>query len=507
MRYDTFDSNDTLEAKLLAGQSGYDVVVPTAYFLAREIKAGIFQKLDKSKLPNLAYVWPEIANRLAIYDPGNLYAVDYMWGTTGIGYNVKDVKEILGPDAAINSWDYVFDPDKIKKFKDCGIHLLNSSDDIMSAGLHYLHLDPNTSDPGELQKVTDLLMRIRPYVRKFHSSEYLNALATGEICFAVGWSGDVKQAQRRAADAKSGIEIGYSIPKEGAQLWFDTSRHSEGRAASRRKRHELINYLLKPEVAAKNTNYVWYANGDRPSQFIDPAILNDRTIYPDAATMANFYTIIAHGAEDAAADQPAVDADQDRGVTLCDNKAPIRRGVSRLGNGQRRSRSKSCQAEREEAQRGEDMTKFTKRSAPSRRSLIKSAARAGGRHCRAGACSRALGLCRLSGSPDQIRGRQYAGRPVRHRRPHRHRGAPAIDRQDLHRREPRRRRRQYRHGIRRACRAGRLHDPARDQRLFGQFRALQSSALRSVQGFRRRSANWPARRTRSSSNPICRRRP
>ncbi len=293
VRYDTFDSNDTLEAKLLAGQSGYDVVVPTAYFLARQIKAGIFQTFDKTKLPNLAYVWPEIANHLAFYDPGNQYAVDYMWGTTGIGYNVKDVKRVLGPGATIDSWDYVFDPDKIKKFKDCGIHLLDSSDDIMTAGLHYLHLDPNSSNPADLEKVTQLLMRIRPYVRKFHSSEYLNALATGEICFAVGWSGDVKQAERRAAEAKGGIALGYSIPKEGAQLWFDTLAIPND-APHPDAAYQLINYLLKPEVAAKNTNYVWYANGDKPSQFIDPAILNDRTIYPDAAAMASFYTVVAH---------------------------------------------------------------------------------------------------------------------------------------------------------------------------------------------------------------------
>ncbi len=157
VRYDTFDSNDTLEAKLLAGQSGYDVVVPSAYFLARQISAGIFQKLDKSKLPNLASAWPEIAKQLAVYDPGNQYAVDYMWGTTGIGYNVKKVKEIFGPDAAIDSWDYVFNPDKISKFKDCGIHLLDSSDDIMPAALHYLHLDPNSSDPADLDKATQLV--------------------------------------------------------------------------------------------------------------------------------------------------------------------------------------------------------------------------------------------------------------------------------------------------------------------------------------------------------------
>jgi putrescine transport system substrate-binding protein len=293
VRYDTFDSNDTLEAKLLAGGSGYDVVVPTAYFLSRQITAGIFQPLDKTKLPNLAYIWPDIARQLAFYDPGNRYAVDYMWGTTGIGYIVKDVKQILGPDAVIDSWDYVFNPDKLAKFKDCGIHFLDSSDDVMSAGLHYLQLDPNTSDPADLEKVTALLLKVRPYVRKFHSSEYLNALATGEICFVIGFSGDVKQAQTRAAQAKGGIELGYSIPKEGAQLWFDTLAIPKD-APDPEEAHELIDYLLKPEVAAKNTNYVSYANGDVPSQLIDKAILDDRTIYPDAATMANFYTIIAH---------------------------------------------------------------------------------------------------------------------------------------------------------------------------------------------------------------------
>jgi len=293
VRFDTFDSNDTLEAKLLAGQSGYDVVVPTAYFLSRQITAGIFRRLDKAKLPNLKYAWPEIAKRLAVYDPGNDYAVNYMWGTTGIGYNVKAVKRILGPDGAIDSWDYIFNPEKIAKFKKCGIHLLDSSDDVMSAGLHYLHLDPNTGDPGDLNKVTELLLKIRPYIRKFHSSEYLNALATGEICLVVGFSGDVKQAQKRAAEAKGGIDIGYSIPKEGAQLWFDNlaipkdAPHSE-------EAHELINYLIRPDVAAKNTNYVSYANGDVPSDLIDKAIRDDPTVYPDAATMAKLYTIVAH---------------------------------------------------------------------------------------------------------------------------------------------------------------------------------------------------------------------
>jgi putrescine transport system substrate-binding protein len=293
VRYDTFDSNDTLEAKLLAGKSGYDVVVPTAYFLARQIKAGIFRQLDKSKLPNLKYAWPEIAKQLAVYDPGNQYAINYMWGTTGIGYNAKAVKRVLGPDGVIDSWQYIFDPEKIANFKSCGIHLLDSSDDIMSAGLHYLHMDPNTSDPGDLNKVTELLLKIRPYVRKFHSSEYLNALATGEICIVVGFSGDIKQAQKRAAEAKGGIELGYSIPNEGAQLWFDNLAIPKD-APDQQEAHELINYLTRPDVAAKNTNYVSYANGDVPSDLIDKAIRDDSTVYPDAPTMAKLYTIIAH---------------------------------------------------------------------------------------------------------------------------------------------------------------------------------------------------------------------
>ena len=296
VRYDTFDSNDTLETKLLAGRSGYDVVVPTAYFLERQIKAGVFQKLDKSKLPNLANMWPEIMNRLAKYDPGNLYAVNYMWGTTGIGYNVKKAREVLGADGRIDSWDIVFKPELLAKFKDCGVHMLDSSDDILPAALNYLDLDPNTTKEPELQRAADLLMKIRPSVRKFHSSEYLNALASGEICFVVGFSGDIKQAQKRAAEAKSGIAIGYAIPKEGAQLWFDNLAIPRD-ARNVAEAHAFIDYLQRPEIAAKNSNFISYANGNLASQkFIDKAVLEDRTIYPDEATMGRLYTINAHDA-------------------------------------------------------------------------------------------------------------------------------------------------------------------------------------------------------------------
>jgi putrescine transport system substrate-binding protein len=294
VRYDTFDSNDMLEAKLLAGKSGYDVVVPTGYFLERQIKAGVFQPLDKAKLPNLANVWPEIARRLAVYDPGNRFAVNYMWGTTGVGYNVKKAREVLGAEGRIDSWDMVFKPENIARFKACGVHMLDSSDDILPAALAYLGLDPNTSREADLQKAADLVTKIKPSVRKFHSSEYLNALAGGEICFAVGFSGDIKQAQKRAAEAKAGVEIAYAIPKEGAQLWFDNLAIPKD-ANNVAEAHAFIDYLQKPEVAARNSNFISYANGNLASQkFIDKVLLEDKTVYPDEAMMVRLYTINAH---------------------------------------------------------------------------------------------------------------------------------------------------------------------------------------------------------------------
>jgi putrescine transport system substrate-binding protein len=292
VRYDTFDSNDTLEAKLLAGKSGYDLVVPTGYFLERQIKAGIFQKLDREKLPNLANLWPAIAERLAKYDPGNQYAVNYMWGTTGIGFTMK-ARRALGTSGEIDSWDDAFNPEKLARFRDCGVHMLDSSDDIIPAALHYLGLDPNATDEAALQKAAALLTRIRPFVRKFHSSEYVNALVTGEICFAVGFSGDIKQAQKRAAEAKNAVEIAYVIPREGAQLWFDNlAIPRDARNVS--EAYAFIDFLQKPEVAAANTNFVSYANGNLASQkFIDKAILDDRTIYPDEEMMRRLYVINA----------------------------------------------------------------------------------------------------------------------------------------------------------------------------------------------------------------------
>jgi putrescine transport system substrate-binding protein len=291
--YDTFDANETLETRLLAGKSGYDVVVPTAYFLQRQIKANVFQKLDRSKLPNLVNAWPMVTARLAAYDPDNQYAVNYMWGTTGIGYNVKVAEGVLGPGAVIDSWDIVFKPENLAKFKDCGVHMLDSPDDIFPAALNYLGLDPNSTKQADLEKAADLVGKIRPYVRKFHSSEYLSALATGEICLVVGWSGDIMQARSRAAEAKNGVAVGYAIPKEGAQMFFD-NLSIPADARNVKEAYELINFLYRPDIAARNSNFLSYANGNLASQkLLDPKILADKNIYPDEAMIAKLFVITA----------------------------------------------------------------------------------------------------------------------------------------------------------------------------------------------------------------------
>ena len=287
--YDVFDSNEILETKLLAGGSGYDVVVPTASFLQRQIAAGVFQKLDKSKLPNLSNMWDVIMERTAKYDPGNEYAVDYMWGTTGIGYNVDKMKEILGTDAK-PGWDVIFNPEIAAKFKDCGIHLLDSATDIMPSALAYLGLDPDSHKQADLEKAADLLMKVRPYIRKFHSSEYINALANGDICLAVGFSGDIFQARDRAAEAKAGVTVDYSIPAQGAQMWFDMLAMPAD-APHAAEAHEFINFMMKPEVIAKASNYVFYANGNKASQqFLDKEVIEDTAIYPSDEVMQKLFT-------------------------------------------------------------------------------------------------------------------------------------------------------------------------------------------------------------------------
>jgi putrescine transport system substrate-binding protein len=292
--YDVFDSNEILETKLLAGGSGYDVVVPTASFLGRQIQAGVFQKLDKSKLTNYGNVWEMVAERIATYDPGNEYAVDYMWGTTGIGYNKAKIKAALGVDK-IDSWKTVFDPAEMAKLKDCGVYMLDSPTDILPAALNYLGLNPDSKAAEDLQKAEELMMAIRPNIKKFHSSEYINALANGDVCLVVGFSGDVFIAQTRAVEAKQGIEIDYTVPKEGAMMWFDVMSIPAD-AKNVAEAHEFINYILRPEVAAKASNFVTYANGNKAATpMVDAAITGNPAIYPDEATMKNLYIITPAG--------------------------------------------------------------------------------------------------------------------------------------------------------------------------------------------------------------------
>ncbi|MBO6508884.1 MAG: polyamine ABC transporter substrate-binding protein [Roseibium sp.] len=288
--YDVFDSNEVLETKLLAGGTGYDVVVPTGTFLARQIQAGVFSELDKDKLPNLSNMWKDIEERVEKYDPGNKYSINYMWGSTGIGYNVEKVKALLGEDAPVNSWDLLFKPENIEKLKECGVHMLDAPTEMIPAALNYLGLDPDSKNPDEIKQAGELLSSIRPSIQKYHSSEYINALANGDICVAVGWSGDVLQARDRAAEADNGVTVAYTIPKEGAQMWFDQMAIPAD-AKNKEEAHEFLNFIMRPDVMAKASNYVYYANGNKASQeLLNDDVIGDTAIYPDEATVKNLYT-------------------------------------------------------------------------------------------------------------------------------------------------------------------------------------------------------------------------
>jgi putrescine transport system substrate-binding protein len=291
--YDTYDTNEIVETKLLAGKSGYDVVVPSGPFIQRLIRASVFQKLDRSKLPNLKHAWPEIQNRLAAYDPGNVYGVNYMWGTTGIGLNRAKVKERLG-DVPLDGWNLLLDPELSGKLKDCGIHVLDAPEDMLPGLLKALGLDPDSKKQEDLQKAADALMKVRGNIRKFHSSEYINALANGDICMAVGYSGDILQARKRAIEAKNGVDIGYVIPREGALMWFDAMAIPAD-APHPAEAHAFIDFMLRPDIAAANTDFLSYANGNLAAKdLIRPEIASDPGIYPDAQTFARLVTNSAY---------------------------------------------------------------------------------------------------------------------------------------------------------------------------------------------------------------------
>jgi putrescine transport system substrate-binding protein len=288
--YDVFDSNEVLETKLLAGSSGYDIVVPTLNFLGRQIKAGVFTPLDKTKIPNYANLDPEIMKRIESQDPGNQYAIPYMWGTTGIGYNVDKVKEALGNTEIANSLDIVFKPENVSKLKGCGVTLLDTPSEIIPITLNYLGEDPNSTDPAVIDKAAALLKTIRPYITNFHSSQYIDALANGDTCLVVGWSGDIIQARDRAEEAGNGVKVAYAIPKEGAPQWFDMLAIPKS-AKNVDSAYAFINYLLDPQVMANNSNFISYPNAVPKSKpLMDKSITEDPTIYPPPEVAAKLFT-------------------------------------------------------------------------------------------------------------------------------------------------------------------------------------------------------------------------
>ena len=291
--YDTYDSNETLETKLLAGKTGYDIVVPSATFLQRQIQAGVYQKLDRKKLANAGGLWPDIMARLAAYDPGNQYAINYMWFTTGIAYNVEKARQRVG-EKPLDSWESFFRPENLKRFADCGVYALDSPEDMFTAALKYLGLNPDSKKPEDIRKAAEALTRVKGNIKKFHSSEYINALANGDICFAVGWAGDAFQARNRAREANNGVDINYVIPKEGALMSLDNMAIPKD-APHVEEAYKLIDFLLRPEVAARNTAVTNFANGVLASKpLIDKSILDNKAIYPDDAMLKRLYTITAN---------------------------------------------------------------------------------------------------------------------------------------------------------------------------------------------------------------------
>ncbi|WP_457788258.1 polyamine ABC transporter substrate-binding protein [Pseudomonas sp. PL-6] len=286
--YDVFDSNETLEGKLLAGRSGYDIVVPSNHFLGKQIKAGAFQKLDKAKLANWSNLDPALLKQLETNDPGNQYAVPYLWGTNGIGYNVEKVKAVLGVDS-IDSWAVLFEPENMAKLSQCGVAFLDSADEMIPSVLNYLGLDPNSTNPDDYAKAEAKLLAVRPHVTYFHSSKYIGDLANGEICVAAGFSGDILQAADRAEEAGKGIEIAYSIPKEGGNLWFDMLAIPAD-AANVEQAHAFIDFLLQPQVIAEVSDYVGYANPNtQAGALMDQEVRNDPSVYPPQAVLDKLF--------------------------------------------------------------------------------------------------------------------------------------------------------------------------------------------------------------------------
>ena len=294
--YDTYDSNEVLETKLLTGHTDYDIVVPTLTFAERLIKAGVFRKLDKSKLPNLSNMDTEIMRRVAVSDPGNEYSINYMWGTTGIGYNPRMVRKALGTDR-IESWSALFEPKIASKLAKCGITLLDAPEDVFDSVRIYQGHDPNSEKMEELAEAEALLMKVRPYIRYFSSSQHVNDLASGEICVSLSWSGLILQARSRGAATATPVEIAYAIPSEGADIWFDMMAIPAD-APHPDNAHVFINFLMDAKVIAGVSNDVGYANGNAASlPLVNSELRDDPLVYPPDEVRKRLFTPVAHSPE------------------------------------------------------------------------------------------------------------------------------------------------------------------------------------------------------------------
>jgi len=296
VNYEVMDSNELLETKLVAGRTGYDVVVPSANFLARQIKSGIYQKLDKSKLDQLKNLDPDTTKRLEVFDPGNEHAVNYMWGTSGVAYNEEAIKAAM-PDAPVDSFAMFWDPKVVSKFAKCGVSVLDAPSEVIGTVLIYLGKDANSEKPEDLKAAEKVLLSVRPYIRLINSSKYIEDLANGEICLALGWSGDTLQARDRASEAQKPFTIKYNIPKEGAVMFFD-SMAIPADASHVKNAHLFINYMLRPEVAAKNSNFISFANSNAASwPLVSAEVKNNPGIFPTPEMMPKLVPDLPESAE------------------------------------------------------------------------------------------------------------------------------------------------------------------------------------------------------------------
>lgn len=295
VNYDVYDSNEVLEAKLMAGGSGYDVVMPSNSFFERQVKAGVYQTIDTSKLSNYANLDQTLAKQIEKHDAGNQHNIPYAWGTIGIGYNTKMIEQRLGT-ADIDSWDVLFDPAVAAKLSDCGIAVLDSPAEIMSVVNNYRGVDPNSEDGAELEASSKLMSVARDNVKYFHSSKYISDLANGDVCVAIGYNGDILQSQSRAEEAGQGVDINFVIPKEGTLVWFDLMAVPAD-APHPEAAHKFIDFILKADIAAAISNYVYYAVPNTAAEpLLDEEVANNKGVYPTQAVKEKLYVQVAHSA-------------------------------------------------------------------------------------------------------------------------------------------------------------------------------------------------------------------